>query len=162
MTSATGSPTAHTAPETAHPIKKFLLGGIGGLVPLIMTLVLVDIQVIATYIQSLESDMYYLSGYLLRFLALFLLGGFWAYLHSSEKDPIKLFQLGIVAPAMITGMINAHNLDNLRDTNPSPGSAAVSFSFIASAYAEDEEPKPEKPPKPKGPVGKVIKGFLAN
>jgi len=52
-----------------------------------------------------------LFGYGLRTLLLFYLGGLVAFLHKDEHSPFKLFQLGIVAPALITAFINGKNIE---------------------------------------------------
>ena len=72
------------------------------------------------------------------------IGGLWAYFHRSEVEPLKLFQLGIVAPAMITGMINASNVSN----QAQPGDSAwldLRFALISSAHAADGDPQPPPP-----------------
>ena len=153
--SSTASPESNRIPT----VQKFVIGGIGGLAPVLATLYFVDIGVVAGYIQNLDTDPeagVKLAGYIARFLFLFLLGGFWAYLHQSEQNLLKVFQLGIVAPAMIAGMVNAANVDEARGTDRNE----VSLSIVSKAHAQTTTPAPPTPlPKPSTLDG-FIKGLL--
>ncbi|MBI4420626.1 MAG: carboxypeptidase-like regulatory domain-containing protein [Gemmatimonadetes bacterium] len=100
--------------------RKALLGGIGALTPLILNLLVVDI---ATVLSGLEPLV--VVGYAIRVGVLFFVGALWASLHKTETDPKKLFQLGIVAPAMIVGVING--------LNARPGSGESSERRVAAA-----------------------------
>jgi hypothetical protein len=137
--------------------KKFAIGGVGGLAPLLAALYFVDTGVVAGYVENIGTDPEAagaLVGYFTRFLLLFLLGGFWAYLHQSEQNPLKIFQLGIVAPAMIAGMVNAANVDDARGT----GQDQAWLSIVSKAYAQSA-PAPSPAPKPT-PLDGFIKGLL--
>ncbi len=87
--------------------KRILIGGLGAMTPILMNLLVVDLSV--TF-QSIS--VFIIVGYLLRVTILFYLGGLIAYLHKDEKSPFKLFELGIVAPALVTGFMNAANVDS--------------------------------------------------
>lgn len=131
----------------------FLWGGIGALVPSILTFTLVDHEVVARYVAGFAEGQttYDAVGYGVRILVLFVLGGFWAFLHRSEREPMKLVQLGMLAPAMITGMINAANLSEARH----PGAdTAFSLALIASAWAQ------EQPVAPPSPIDEFVRGLL--
>ncbi len=138
--------------------KRFLWGGLGALAPILLSLTMLDISTLERYVNELHgAEMQLrLAGYSIRLVLLFLLGGIWASLHRLENDPRKLFQLGIVAPAMITAMINTNNAI--------PGNTEVAYlpatnfsiSLIPSAHASDEI---EKAPEP-GPIDLILKGFL--
>lgn len=131
--------------------KKFLWGGLGALAPILVTFAVADAQQIAEkWTQANET---YISGYVVRVFALFLLGGLWAFLHKSEYEPAKLFQLGIVAPAMVTGLLNAANVE--RPANLGPQDTALEFHIIAPAHAGDETDE-----KKEGGVDEFIKGVL--
>ena len=90
-------------------LNRFLWGGLGGLAPILATFLILEAHTIALYLDELRQggSMLTIIGYAVRVVGLFVVGGLWAGLHKSEADPKKLFQLGIVAPAMITGMISA-------------------------------------------------------
>ena len=81
--------------------KRFLFAGLGGLAPLLLNLVVIDLQTLL-----LDLTLLAVLSYLIRVLALFALGGIVGWLHKTECDPVKLFQLGIAAPALITAAIN--------------------------------------------------------
>jgi len=131
----------------------FLWGGIGALVPSILTFTLVDHDVVARYVAGFAEGRttYDAIGYAVRILVLFVLGGFWAFLHKGEREPMKLVQLGMLAPAMITGMINAANLSEERN----PGvESAFSLALIAPAWAQ------ERPDAPPSPIDEFVRGLL--
>ncbi len=150
---------------------KFLWGGLGGLTPVLGTLIILDFATLGMYLGDLgtnEMRIYSLAGYTVRVLILFLIGGLWAVLHKSEREPMKLFQLGLVAPAMITGMINAGNVQVEKDPHSADQQATFSFSIISSAYAKDDqqpesdqeiEDGQEKPANP-SPVDEFLKGIF--
>ena len=116
-------------------------------------------------------------GYAVRVFGLFLVGGLWACLHKSEADPKKLFQLGIVAPAMITGMISASNVhtDNgavarsqpqvTADVSPAAPQVSARAPNSSRGIPQDRfanretSPGGQPPPDPK-PVDEFIRGLL--
>lgn len=110
--------------------KRFLIGGIGALMPVIITVLTLDIA-------ALLSDQHSLSmpntvGLTIRYMLLFFLGGFIAYLHKDELNEWKIFEIGIAAPALITSLIAANAVKP-----PSPQTVTpqrLSF-FLSSAYA---------------------------
>ena len=77
--------------------KKIMIGGLGALTPVIMNLLIVDLNVLLVKFTSLA-----FIGYVIRVIILFYLGGLVAFLHKDENSPIKIFELGIIAPALIT------------------------------------------------------------
>lgn len=105
------------------PVKRFLVGGVGGLAPTLLNLVVVDVDARARGFTILV-----LVGYLLRTCGLFLLGGIWAYLHQRETSPAKVFQLEMLAPAVLTSLINAGNASK---------TLQASLTFARPAYAAD-------------------------
>ncbi len=108
---------------------KILVGGLGALTPIVMNLLVVDAAAIS------ELELGIVLGYFLRVVLLFYLGGLVAYLHKEEESPIKLFELGIAAPALITALLNGAQIEAAKI----PSRAATppaSTSFIPSAYAQ--------------------------
>jgi len=89
--------------------KKIIIGGLGALTPVIMNLLIVDLDALLVKLTILA-----FLGYIIRLVALFYLGGFVAFLHKDENSPIKIFELGIVAPALITAMLNAGQVSILK------------------------------------------------
>jgi hypothetical protein len=99
--------------------EKLFLGGLGGLMPLVASFIIVDVETIASYIENFNSPghkgIILFCGYFLKALLLFGVGALWAYLHSSEENLLKIFQLGIVAPAIISGFIQSSHIKELRE-----------------------------------------------
>lgn len=108
---------------------KILIGGVGALMPSVLNLLVVDFSNVFSAL-----DPWAAVGYCVRVIVLFALGGLVAYLHKEERNVVKLFELGIVAPALITAMINASNASSVE-----PGTAKlsqrISFSIVPSAVA---------------------------
>ena len=150
------SRTSVGAAANAGGYRRFLWGGLGALAPTVISLAILDHASVADYISHIDQKTIELGGYGFRVLALFAIGGLWAFFHRSEVEPLKLFQLGIVAPAMITGMINASNVSG----QARPGDSAwLGFpALIASAHAQEVTPPP--PPDQPSPVDQFIQGFL--
>jgi hypothetical protein len=118
--------------------RKCLIGGLGALTPIILNLLVVDLQTTFKALTALV-----LIGYLIRVMILFYLGGLVAYLHKDEKSILKLFELGIVAPALITALMNGTtNLKSsnvLASTQPAAVTAGITDFFIPTAYAQVEQ-----------------------
>ena len=86
--------------------KKIFIGGLGALTPIIMNLLVVDFNILLVNLTTFA-----LIGYLIRVVVLFYLGGLVSYLHKDEKSPLKVFEFGIIAPALLTALINANNVE---------------------------------------------------
>jgi len=118
--------------------KKIMIGGMGALTPIIMNLLVVDLNILLINLTVMA-----FLGYSIRVIALFYLGGVVAYLHKEEKSPVKIFELGIVAPALITALLNAGQVEvpniNLQSSNANIGG----INLIATAYAQEPEKKNE-------------------
>lgn len=141
-------------------LTRFLWGGMGALTPIVLTLVMVDVDTLRRYLEHTSDNgipLFWLAGYSLRVIVLFLLGGMWAALHRSERDPKTLFQLGVVAPAMLTGMINAHNLQTTQQGPDTEREAAITLSILSSAQAAE---KTGRAPERRSPLDEFISGVL--
>lgn len=142
---------------------RFAWGGAGAMAPILASLLILDVDTLVLSLRSAadEGGGYQVVGYAIRVLVLFVLGGIWASLDRAEVDPKRLFQLGVIAPAMITGMLNASNLQHERlRNNPELAEHQVHFSLspIGSAHAapagdrrDDDKPTP---------LDQIIKGLL--
>lgn len=116
--------------------QKIFIGGLGALTPIIMNLLILDLS------GTLESIKWgVLVGYIIRVIVLFYIGGLIAFLHKDENSAIKLFELGIAAPALITAMINAHNIEPPKGVNVSEKQKIGSVIFVTPAYAQPVENK---------------------
>jgi len=102
--------------------RRFLFGGLGALAPVLMFLATADLEHFFDHIEPLK-----LAGYLVRVAALFVIGGFVAYLHKTESNPAKLIQLGIAGPALLAGYLHSAQAEPVKST---------SFSLFSTAYAD--------------------------
>lgn len=113
--------------------QRFFIGGIGGFAPVLMFLVAVDWE---RYV--VDAPTIKLVGYCVRVMILFFIGGFVAYLHNDEKQPFKLFEVGMGAPALIAGYITTALVPGLPNSS-NPGVQARAYpAIISSAYAEPQ------------------------
>ena len=109
---------------------RFGLGGVGGLLPLLVSLVALDVASFAILINSGGLTIGICVGYAIRVLGLFALGGFLAALNNEVSSPLSLVQIGIAAPALITSYATGTIAIGKVQTNQH-----VEL-FISSAFAE--------------------------
>lgn len=138
--------------------KRFFIGGIGGLAPVLMFLISVDWEQFVVDAPPLK-----VVGYSVRVLVLFFIGGFVAYLHSDEHQPFKLFEVGLAAPALIAGAITSQLVPSpTGQVGPGTSTAAI-FSIVGVALAQ-----PEPPPSSlkrfslpvQSPAGQFLEGLI--
>lgn len=113
--------------------KKIFIGGLGALTPIIMNLLVIDLEVLL-----INLTFYSVLGYSIRVIVLFYLGGLIAYLHKDEENVVKIFELGIVAPALITALLNAGQIDVAKMKTQTATNPIGSISFVSAAYAQTE------------------------
>ena len=116
---------------TTH--KKIFIGGLGALTPIIINLLVIDLTVLFINLTILA-----VFGYLIRVVVLFYLGGLVAYLHKDEKSPFRIFELGIIAPALLTALINANNVEVPNVAHAATGTKTSYNIFISSVYAQTD------------------------
>ncbi|MCI0489221.1 MAG: hypothetical protein L0229_21730 [Blastocatellia bacterium] len=115
--------------------RKFLIGGLGALAPAIISLLVADLSAILLGLTFLVC-----LGAFIKVVLLFCVGGFVAYLHKEEKNPVRIFELGILAPALITGILNANNVsasDTPIAVNTKPAVSATAFTTMGSQSSQD-------------------------
>ena len=112
-------------------LQRFAIGGLGGLLPLVVSFLSFDPSTVITHLATLTLGIY--VGYFIKTIVLFVLGGTLAAL-SDSATPWTLVQLGIAAPALITSYINGAGV-----SGPVEGSthATSSIAIISSAYAAE-------------------------
>ena len=113
---------------------RFWIGGAGAMLPLLVTLLAVDLAPLIDNATHLTFGTY--VGAAIRYIVLFTLGGVVAALNSDEVQPIKLVQLGIAAPALVSTYVNAQ----VPKPPPLTQTAAVhvsllSLGVVSSAHA---------------------------
>jgi predicted nucleic acid-binding protein len=114
--------------KTRH---KIIIGGLGALTPVVMNFLVIDINVLFVNLTLLA-----FIGYLIRVVILFYLGGLVAFLHKDENSPVKLFELGIVAPAIITALLNGTKIEAPKADVKHAETTTVSALLIPKAYAQ--------------------------
>lgn len=111
--------------------KRFLLGGLGGLLPVLVAVVTIDLQVIfAIAVESIT-----VLAWVIKYTGLFILGGIVAALHSDENVPAKLVELGIAAPALVATWGVANGVDQLTRPQTQPMSY-FEFQLMRTATAD--------------------------
>jgi hypothetical protein len=94
-------------------VRRFLAGGMGALTPIVLNYVVTD-----RYVVFGDLEAWAVVGYAIKVALLFWLGAVVAWMHQDEHRPQRLFQLGIVAPALVTTMMNGMNIDHHRGKEP--------------------------------------------
>ncbi len=124
------------------PHKRFLLGGGGALMPVLVSFLAIDIGAALSDDENLTTAN--IVGIGIRYMILFIVGGVVAYLHEDERKPFKLFELGIAAPALITSLITAQAVAAQPSSPSQSNESSYNISFISSAHAAtiDSEREP--------------------
>ncbi|EJN13733.1 hypothetical protein PMI42_02719 [Bradyrhizobium sp. YR681] len=94
--------------------QRLLIGCLGALTPIITNLLVVDLNTTLTRLSVLEG-----MTYGIRLFALCAAACVVVYLNSDEERPVKLFQLGIMAPALLTSLINGAAI-SIKTTGQAP------------------------------------------
>jgi hypothetical protein len=123
-----------------NPKHRFLFGGIGALMPVLLTVISLDLAV--AFSNEAAFTTANIIGIAIRYAGLFCIGGFIAYLHDDERKPFKLFEIGVAAPALITSLVAANAVQNANGSNMNGASAEA--WFIPSAIAAE---RPDQPPQ---------------
>lgn len=114
-------------------LERLVLGGLGAVTPVVVALVATDPAVLLEDITRLV-----VLGHFLRATGLFFLGALIAFLYKDENKRFKVFQLGLAAPALLTTMLTARQIEPYEGVPPPQPSAAYSM-LIPSAYAQPPE-----------------------
>lgn len=109
--------------------KRFAIGGMGGLLPILASLITVDLAVITALVDKQDVTIGLCVGYALRIVCLFVLGGVVAALNSEVVNPMALVQIGIAAPALVTSYLSGAALMKGQEQ------AGLGDLFISPAYA---------------------------
>jgi hypothetical protein len=115
--------------------QQLFIGGLGAIVPVAASLLVVDYEGLAA-----NFSWYKVFGYAVKVLVLFGIGALVVYLNPKETNRLKVFQLGLGAPALILSMINGLNVQHLSGpTSPADGtpSASLILPWESVAYAQE-------------------------
>jgi len=114
--------------------QRVLLGAVGGITPYLITLLSLDFKSVVGGYEILDW-----IGLAVRCLVLIFLGSLVAWLHKTESEPFKVFQLGLAAPALLAAFINGNAGTSQPMPTLSQPVASYSFSLISSAHADDDD-----------------------
>jgi hypothetical protein len=96
-------------------LRKMGIGCVGALTPILINLLIVDLQTTLSNVTLISAFFY-----MVRVGALCAAACIVVFLNSDESKPVKLFQLGMAAPALLTGMLNASVIANNHNTSSPP------------------------------------------
>jgi hypothetical protein len=102
-------PTSASAvvPKTPRRItasqKRFLIGGLGALLPSLLYLLTLDFEAVFSKLTPPV-----VLGVLVKTIVLCVVGGAWAYFHAGERSQVKLAEFGMLAPAIISGLVSGY------------------------------------------------------
>lgn len=110
----------------------FFFGAVGGILPILVSIITIDIAPIIDNPDSLSLGNY--IGYGIRVVGLVAAGGLVAIMNHDVKSPIALVQLGVAAPALFTSYINGSTLP------PKTQTAFAPFAIVSVAHASEMAP----------------------
>ena len=120
--------------------QRFLWGGIGGLIPIVMFAADGTLQQYFNLNGSSATNASGIIGFALRVIGMFVLGGGVVYFYPEIKNQGKLLQLGLSAPALVAGLMTAGAPKAA--VQPAQNSA---MALIPVVYAQAAAPKPAPP-----------------
>ena len=126
---ATISATAGTAEMTV--VQKMILGAVGAVTPWALNLLVVD------QLTLVNLTVLVCVGYTIRLLVLVGLGSLIVYLNIDEENRMRIFQLGVAAPALVTALLNGANHRSLLQHQQFVTPQAASI-FVATLHAQEK------------------------
>jgi hypothetical protein len=119
----------------------FFFGAVGGVLPILVSILSIDLSPIIDHPDSLTLGNY--IGFGLRVVALIIAGGVVALMNCNVKTPltpVTLVQLGVTAPALLTSFINAGG--PVKEANAVLSRhASAPFAIVSSANAAEASPQ---------------------
>lgn len=119
----------------------FFFGAVGGVLPILVSILSIDLSPIIDHPDSLTLGNY--IGFGLRVVALIVAGGVVALMNSNVKTPltpVTLVQLGVTAPALLTSFINAGGPGKEANAALSRHAGAP-FAIVSVANAAEVSPQ---------------------
>jgi hypothetical protein len=120
---------ALTCQRLTAPQRRFVIGGLGSLLPSVLTFLALDAAAVLPTVTG-----WVVIGVLLKVFGFFVVGGFWAGIHSGERNPRTLAELGMLAPVTIATLMNAN-----------VAKAAPPLNLVPVAHAQVEEAEQPQP-----------------
>jgi hypothetical protein len=113
---------------------RFAFGALGGVLPVLASLVALDLVSFAALIDQHTLTEGLCVGYALRVIGLVGLGGAMAWLNNQVDSPLALAQIGIAAPALVTALLSGAPAK--KEPDPAKDSHTSGALFISRAYAD--------------------------
>ncbi|MDT3382480.1 hypothetical protein RNI52_34460 [Labrys neptuniae] len=132
-------------------IELFALGSLGGILPIVASLVTADLAPIIDHPEAFTIGNY--IGYGIRVVALIILGGVMTSLNKDVIQPLALVQIGIAAPALVTSYISGST------ALPPKRPAVQAGIFSTTAHAGEVAPQTGQIQLAGGFLGDVVQGF---
>ncbi|MFD2233580.1 SPOR domain-containing protein [Phaeospirillum tilakii] len=114
--------------------ERILLCGASAAIPALINLYYVDFETVFLDVTPLKS-----LGYIVRLLILFCSGALIGWIYDSERDRKKLFNLGLAAPALLMGTVNAAHVQPKQDPAGSVHRLQSYIGIISEAYAQSND-----------------------
>jgi hypothetical protein len=111
--------------------ERIVLGGLGGLAPVLVNIFVVDYNSVLV-----DANLGLAIGYVLKSIGLFGAGALMAYLHQEPAEPRVIFQLGMAAPAALIAALNGARIERANLNGPEPGDQPESLTLVSSLYAQ--------------------------
>jgi hypothetical protein len=118
--------------------QKLLVGALGAVTPLALNLLVVD-QVTLQNLTALVA-----VSYAIRVVVLVGLGALVVYLNADETNRTRIFQLGLAAPALVTGLMNGVNQRALVESQQFVAPPHAAIYAMETVYAAELEPQAKK------------------
>jgi hypothetical protein len=142
--------------------QRLLIGCFGAMAPILVNLCVVDLNTVFSNLLPLVA-----LTYIVRLVGLCGSACVVVFLNSDEHRPVKLFQLGVMAPAVITQLLNGAAAVNKTPTSMPPAPPAHTWLLIPEANAQPA-PAPQAAPtvrdctKPQDPTvsQQILKGLV--
>lgn len=139
--------------------ERIVLGGAGALTPILLNLLVVDASTVFQSVTLLA-----LTGYTAKVAILFYLGAITAVLHKKERDSLRLFELGIVAPALLTAVLNGANSGKRVDPPEKIAPLTIGLDVLLPATLHAQAPAEEhifsfRRPPPETMFEQFMRGF---
>jgi hypothetical protein len=142
-------------------VQRFYIACLGALTPIITNLLVVDLNTTLNNLSVIEG-----MNYAIRLAALCASACVLVFLNSDEVRPVKLFQLGIMAPALLTNLINGATISIKANAQATQNSAIQTPlpqksefpSLVGSAFAQ---PGPTPAPQASQPKDCLLPAELS-
>jgi len=116
----------------ARPAHLFWMGGLGAIAPIFLSLLTLDVSTVFATTSPLV-----VLGYLVRASLLFLAGGLYVWIyHADEKVRSRIFEFGVLAPALLTTAVNGLQVPKPSSTGAAGPVVHPAVILVGEAFAD--------------------------